>query len=199
MTRIGRPLVMPTEDRKKEIYAAAERLFSERSYEKVTMSEIATETGMSKKTLYVHFADKEALLKSLVASSYIWPDKAFAVEAIDPVEGIKTRLKVIADHVLSERHLKLCRLAIGESIGIAGLADTFYEMGIRTSRQSLIAAVDQVAPSRRLVALNSDILADMLFGAAVGEVMINALLTGKTPDMQRIHAGIDQVIAALFI
>src|SRR3546814_1841525 len=68
MTRTGRPLAMPAEERKKEVYVAAEKLFGERGYEKVTMTEIAAQAGMSKKTLYVYFADKEALLTSLVAS-----------------------------------------------------------------------------------------------------------------------------------
>lgn len=189
---------MPVEDRKKEIYAAAEKLFGDRGYEKVTMSEIAAQAGMSKKTLYVHFADKEALLTSLVTSSYIWPEKACEESAKDPVDGLRVRLKVVADHVLSERHLRLCRLAVGESIGISGLADTFYQKGIYTSRQSLIEAVDQVELSRRTVRLDASVLADMLFGATVGKVLIDALLTWKVPDMDSIYASIDQVVATLF-
>ncbi len=190
---------MPTEDRKKEIYAAAEKLFGERGYEKVTMAEIAAEAGMSKKTLYVHFTDKETLLKSLVSSSYIWPENAFETASADAVDGLKARLKVIADHVLSERHLKLCRLAIGENFGIAGFADTFYRMGIHTSRQTLIAAIDQVEPSRRTLQLNSSTLADMLFGATVGKILIDKLLTGGGTDMQNIYVSIDQVIGTMFI
>lgn len=199
MTRIGRPLVMPTEERKKEIHSAAEQLFGERGYEKVTMAEIAAQAGMSKKTLYVHFADKEALLKSLVASSCIWPETVFEKEPADPVDGLKRTLKIIADHVLSKRHLKLCRLAIGESIGISNLADTFYRMGIHASRQSLIAAVDQVEPSRRIADLNSDVWADMLFGATIGNVLFDALLTGKRPAIRQIHTSIDHVVGMLFI
>lgn len=198
MTRTGRPLAMSAEDRKKEIYIAAERLFGDRGYEKVTMSEIAAEAGMSKKTLYVYFSDKEALLTSLVASSYIWPDHAFEGKPADPVDGLKVTLKVIADHVLSDRHLKLCRLAIGESIGIAGLADTFYQMGINSSRESLITAVDQIEPGRHMVDLKACVLADMLFGATVGKVLIDALLTGDRPGMQIIYDAIDHVCARLF-
>ncbi len=106
---------------------------------------------------------------------------------------------MIADHVLSGRHLKLCRLAIGESIGIAGLADTFYQMGICTSRESLIAAVAQVEPCRRMIDLEPSVLADMLFGATVGKVLIDALLTGQGPEMQPIYGSIEQAVASLFI
>ncbi len=49
-----------------EIFSIAEQLFGEKGFENVTMSEIATAAGMSKKTLYVYFSDKRELLISLV-------------------------------------------------------------------------------------------------------------------------------------
>ena len=198
MSRTGRPLAMPLEDRKKEIFAAAETLFGARGYDKVTMSEIAAEAGMSKKTLYIHFSDKRELLESLVASSYRWPGNALEGDVPDSVAGLEKQLKMVAGHVLSTRHLKLCRLAIGESIGSAGLADTFYQMGIAASRQALIAAVDTVGASRRALGLSSPVLADMLFGATIGKAFIDALLTGAKPDVPQIHACIEDVIASLF-
>lgn len=199
MSRTGRPLAMPVEHRKKEIHAVAEQLFGERGYEKVTMSEIAVAAGMSKKTLYVHFADKQALLKSLVESSLIWPEsRTDASQAVLPSGELVAALKAVAAHVLSERHLRLCRLAIGESISITGLADTFYEMGIQRSRDSLIGVVDRIEPARRKLGLESAVLADMLFGATIGKVLIDALLTAERPDLPTIHASIEQVVAAMF-
>src|SRR3546814_14798760 len=76
---------------------------------------------------------------------------------------------------------------------------SFYKMGIRTSRYVLIAVVDQIEPCRGMVDLNACVLADMLFGATVGKVLIDALLTGDKPDMQTIHASIEHVSARLFI
>src|SRR3546814_3943480 len=77
MTRTGRPLAMPAEERKKEVHVAAEKLFGERGHEQVTMSEIAAQAGTSKKTLYAYFSDKEARseehtteLQSLMSTSY---------------------------------------------------------------------------------------------------------------------------------
>jgi AcrR family transcriptional regulator len=198
MSRIGRPLAMPVEDRRKEIFSTAEQLFGERGYEKVTMAEIAAACGMSKKTLYVSFADKEALLKALVASSYIWPEHAFDQATADPVARLRLRLQVVAEHVLSERHIKLCRLAIGESIGIAGLADTFYQMGLHTSRESLIQAVEQIPPARRHLALPGSLQADMLFGAICGKGLFDALLTGALPQPEQIGQAIDEVVGSLF-
>lgn len=44
---------------------ARELLFA-RGYNALTMAELATELGMSKKTLYVHFAGKEPLLREVI-------------------------------------------------------------------------------------------------------------------------------------
>jgi AcrR family transcriptional regulator len=96
MARIGRPPAMSVEERREAVYSAAEALFGARGYEKVTMTEIASAAGMSKKTLYQHFADKEALLRGLMKSSYIWSENAFETPADDPLDGLRHRLRVVA-------------------------------------------------------------------------------------------------------
>lgn len=198
MTKLGRPVVMSADDRRKEIFSIAEKLFGEKGFEQVTMAEIATEAGMSKKTLYVHFADKRELLKSLVASSYIWSQDSFDDKNLDTIESLKCRLNMVAEHVLSERHIKLCRLAIAERVGIAGLTDTFYEMGIATSRNHLIAAIEKIDRKYFVLDLEPDVLADMLFGATIGKSFIDLLLIDSDVDFKKVIAHIEQGINALF-
>jgi len=50
---------------KKRIIAAASELFAHRGYDLVTMREIAKHAGCSHTTIYIYFADKEALLYEL--------------------------------------------------------------------------------------------------------------------------------------
>lgn len=51
-----------SERTKRKIVAAAGELFAERGYDAVTMREIAQRAGCSHTTIYLYFADKEALL-----------------------------------------------------------------------------------------------------------------------------------------
>jgi AcrR family transcriptional regulator len=190
---------MPTDERKAEIHTAAEKLFGERGYDKVTMSDVAAAVGMSKKTLYRLFADKEALLKSLVRSSDIWPDGVFAVDAGDRVDELRLRLRVIANHVLSERHINLSRLAISESMGIKGLAQTFLEMGIGKSRDSLIESISKIERRRFVIDLPPHLLADMLYGATCGLHLMSALLTRAKPNIKTVYATIDETIGKTFV
>ncbi|WP_127588190.1 TetR/AcrR family transcriptional regulator [Paenibacillus koleovorans] len=71
-----------SEETKKNIVDAAEKLFSEHGYEAVTMREIAKEAGCSHTTIYIYFKDKEALLHQL---------------SVPPLERLKRSLQDILE------------------------------------------------------------------------------------------------------
>ena len=198
MNKIGRPMVMTADERRQEIFNVAETLFGTQGFEHVTMAEIAEAAGMSKKTLYVHFADKRELLKSLVSSSYIWSEDAFNVVVEDAIARLQQSLYMIAQHVLSERHIKLCRLAIAEQVGIEGLSDTFYDMGIATSRNYLIQRITDIPNTQYVLNLPAEVLADMIFGACINPVFIDALFDRKTAEITTIYKQIDIMVQTLF-
>ena len=54
------------EQRKNQIVDAAERLFFSRSYEDVSMDEIAREVELNKATIYLYFKNKETLFATIV-------------------------------------------------------------------------------------------------------------------------------------
>ncbi|ROT46502.1 TetR/AcrR family transcriptional regulator [Pusillimonas sp. NJUB218] len=197
--RLGRPPVMSTQERIKIIFDAAERLFGERGYERVTMADIAAEAGMSKKSLYVCFTDKRALLTALVSASDIWANAIEKADGEDPVQLLAMRLKLVADHVLSERHIRLCRVAISENAGLGVASGIFYEMAFMAGRQSLIEAVRQIPASQRGAKLPDDQLADVLFGGTLGRCLLEALVTGKQADLAEAHQLVDQLVQALFL
>jgi TetR/AcrR family transcriptional regulator, mexJK operon transcriptional repressor len=199
MKRTGRPPAMPAQARREIVYAAAERLFCEQGYDTVTMTDIATASGMAKKTLYAIFDDKEALLRELIGSSYIWPVAALDSREQDAVKELKLKLEVIANHVLSPRHINLCRLAIGESIRMDGLADAFYEMGIEKSRASLIQTLAKIDRARLRVALPPEMMAGMLFGVSCGLPLMSALLSHSQPDIRKAHRQIAKAIGEMFV
>jgi AcrR family transcriptional regulator len=52
---------------RERILSKAREMFTQFGYSKVTMEEVATELGMSKKTLYKFFPGKEHLIKSIIS------------------------------------------------------------------------------------------------------------------------------------
>lgn len=72
--------------RKAEILARVREYFVAQGYSGWTMDDLARELGMSKKTLYVHFAGKDALLTAMI-------------------EGIAADIREEADGLLAHREL----------------------------------------------------------------------------------------------
>jgi TetR/AcrR family transcriptional regulator, mexJK operon transcriptional repressor len=78
-------------ERKRDAIArAALTLFTIDGYERTSVDAIATEAGVSKRTVYSHYGDKETLFLSVVRETY---------------EGMLTRISEIVDHVPWDRDL----------------------------------------------------------------------------------------------
>ncbi|MEX2045245.1 MAG: helix-turn-helix domain-containing protein, partial [Opitutus sp.] len=59
------PLFDPADPAGRILHAAHQQLFT-LGYQALTMDELAHELGMSKKTLYVHFAGKDAIIERII-------------------------------------------------------------------------------------------------------------------------------------
>lgn len=58
--------VKKPEERRREIIAAARKLFQEKDYEKTTMRDVMESVGIAKGTIYHYFSSKEELLEAVV-------------------------------------------------------------------------------------------------------------------------------------
>ena len=59
-------------DTRKKILISARNLFTDYGYKKVSMDEIARNSGVTKKTVYSYFIDKESLLKTLIEEEFLF-------------------------------------------------------------------------------------------------------------------------------
>ena len=95
--RGGRP--RRPKDRKEQLAAVAAKLFCERGFHEVGITDIAAAAGITGPALYRHFADKQAILAHVVAlaidhlsaATTALPDDT-AVPAVEQVEAILTKL-----------------------------------------------------------------------------------------------------------
>ena len=60
----------PDERKRQQITAAAARMFATRPFHKVRLEDIAAAAGVGKGTLYIYFADKDALYFSLIYDGF---------------------------------------------------------------------------------------------------------------------------------
>ncbi|ADN35947.1 transcriptional regulator, TetR family [Methanolacinia petrolearia DSM 11571] len=76
------------EQRKNEIIEAAERLFFSRSYEDVSMEDIAREVELNKATIYLYFKNKEALFAAVVLRGVRLLEEKYKECMVKDVPGI---------------------------------------------------------------------------------------------------------------
>lgn len=110
---------------REEILAAARRLLAETgSEDAVSVRAVADLVGVSTPAIYMHFADKEALLAEVCNQVFEALDAAMeeaAVDAVDPVDSLRRRgLAYVRFAVANPEHYRLVmmrRPADGESVG----------------------------------------------------------------------------------
>jgi TetR/AcrR family transcriptional regulator, mexJK operon transcriptional repressor len=125
-----------------QIREAAARLFLIQGYGAVSMDAIAREAGVSKATIYAHFADKAELFADLVTEECArqWPDIAMLeAEPGDLREALLAVGTVYAELLVSPKGVQTFRMVVAESPRFPELGRAFYEGGPRLIRDKLAA------------------------------------------------------------
>ncbi len=176
--------------KRRAIVEAATEAFLRSGYLGTSMDEIAAAAGVSKQTVYKHFADKERLFSEIVTST--------VSEASDPVHDEVRHLQDSGDLdadlrdlarrqlalVLQPRILQLRRLVIAEAARFPDLGRAFYEQGPGRTIAALATAFERLA-ARGLLHLDDAGLAAAQFNWLVMSAPLNqAMLLGDydAPD-----------------
>jgi TetR/AcrR family transcriptional repressor of mexJK operon len=125
-----------------QIREAASRLFQEQGYGAVSMDAIAREAGVSKATIYAHFADKAALFEDLMKAAC--GEEWVKVTMLDGAPGdLAAELRAIgtayAEFLVSPRAVRMYRMVLAESPRFPELGRAFFEGGPRIITDKLTA------------------------------------------------------------
>jgi TetR/AcrR family transcriptional repressor of mexJK operon len=166
------------------ILEAATTVFLRNGYLGTSMDEIAALAGVSKQTVYKHFADKESLFSEIVLST--------VNEASDPVHEEVLNLEDSGDVeadlcdlarrqlalVLQPRLMQLRRLVIGEVGRFPELGRTFYDRGQGRTVAALATAFERLA-ARGELQLEDPLVAATHFNWLIMSAPVNrAMLLG---------------------
>jgi TetR/AcrR family transcriptional repressor of mexJK operon len=130
---VGRPTREQQEQRHEELLNVALDIFLEKGFEQTTMEEIATQVGMSKRTVYARYEDKGALFKAVVkraAERYTVPREALEAVATDDLQ--KTLLAIARLRIANLARpvaIKLQRILSAQSYRFPELFNAAFEEG----------------------------------------------------------------------
>jgi TetR/AcrR family transcriptional repressor of mexJK operon len=118
--------------KRRAIQAAASRLFLARGFAGTSMQAVAQAAGVSKLTVYAHFADKESLFKAIVEArcdAYSRPERYPEYERATPRAALTAIGRNLLDLLLSPMALQLHRVMVAEGAQRRDMAKLFYEAG----------------------------------------------------------------------
>ena len=166
------------------IREAATTLFLRRGYLGTSMEEIATLAGVSKQTVYTHFADKEQLFTDLIrgATDRVDDFLQHATALLPGTDDLETDLRELARRYLAQvlhpELLQLRRLVIGEAGRFPDLARTYYEQAPARTLAGLASCFLRLA-ERGLLRIDDPALAAGSFAYLVlGRPLDRAMFCG---------------------
>ncbi len=145
------------------ILDAATTLFLRNGYLGTSMDEIAALAGVSKQTVYTHFADKERLFTDLVRGNTDRVEEFLTLaSALQDTDDLEKDLRDLARRyiasVIRPQVLQLRRLIIGEAGRFPELARTYYERVPERVVATLASHMQRLA-ERGLLRLDDPLLA----------------------------------------
>jgi TetR/AcrR family transcriptional regulator, mexJK operon transcriptional repressor len=170
--------------KRRAILEAATTAFLRNGYRGTSMDEIAALAGVSKQTVYKHFADKERLFSEIVIGTVNEASDQVHAEVLNLEESgdLEADLRGLARRelalVMQPRVLQLRRLVIGEAGRFPELGRTFYERGPGRTIAALAEAFQRLAAQGKLQ-LDDPSLAAAHFNWLVVSIPLNqAMLLG---------------------
>jgi TetR/AcrR family transcriptional regulator, mexJK operon transcriptional repressor len=177
------------------IAAAALRLFLRDGYERTSVDAIAAEAGVSKRTIYNRYVDKENLFLSVLRGTFAAMLATFRriadahlTEVTDVEADLTAFVREAARTVtMAPERLALIRLILTEAPYFPALIR--QEAGQEGMRGTLARSLAGLAQSGRLAVTDPDEAADHLFALTFGQASYWSMFAGEPlsePEVDRI-------------
>src|SRR6516162_9306928 len=177
----------PPVSKAESILAAAKRSFLAAGFGAVSMDTIAREAGVSKATVYAHFAGKEELFGAVIGRECERYFAQFSEGELDP-RDVRASLTVLGrrflELLLSPDGIALYRIILGEVTRFPGLGEVFWQAGPERQRLQIEALLRSAIAAGTLALTDTRLAAEQFVALIRGDVQLRHLL--------RLDAGADQ-------
>jgi TetR/AcrR family transcriptional repressor of mexJK operon len=174
-----------SERKHRAIVEAAKSVFLKKGYDGTSMEEIAAKAGVSKQTVYKHFADKQRLFAEIILATTSEIDCIVALVAGTLVEtrALKRDLSRLGQQFLAllmdPKLLRLRRLVIANADRMPELGRTWYAQGFDRVLATLANCIAGLAKRDLLHAEDPLIAAHHFVGLLLWIPVNRAMFTGS--------------------
>jgi len=167
------------------IMDAATTVFLKKGYVGTSMDEIAEIAGVSKQTVYKHFADKDRLFAEIVLATTDDVDQVVRVLAgtLADTRDLEKDLRDVARRFLARlmapQLLRLRRLVIANADRLPELGHAWYEQGFGRVLRTLATSFRRLAEHRLLFVDDAQLAAHHFVGMLLWIPLNEAMFTGN--------------------
>ena len=173
----------PAGGKAESILAAAARSFLAAGFGAVSMDAIARAAGVSKATVYAHFANKEELFGAIVGRVCEQRFETFSAQELDPAD-MRRSLTILGrrflDLLLSPEAIAVHRIIVGEVIRFPLLGEVFWRAGPERTLGQIEAFMRRGSACGALVLADPRRAAEQFVGLVRGETHLRHLLRLET-------------------
>jgi TetR/AcrR family transcriptional repressor of mexJK operon len=188
-----------SESKAESILAAATRTFLAGGFGAVSMDAIAREAGVSKATLYAHFAGKEDLFGAMVGRVCERYFETFSAGELDPHEvcaSLTTLGRRFLELVLSPDAIAVHRIIVAEVTRFPALGEVFWHAGPERTLGQIEAFLRRATAIGALDIDDPRLAAEQFVGLMRGENHLRHLLRLEpAASGPRIRRAVDQAVA----
>jgi TetR/AcrR family transcriptional regulator, mexJK operon transcriptional repressor len=178
----GRPTREQAQRRHDELLDSALDLFLDMGYQQATIDAIAASVGMTKRTVYARYADKQALFKATVQRAIermiVTQESLKALQSADLEATLVAVARVRVARTMTSTGLKLQRIIDTESYRFPEIFNMAYEQGTRPVVEFLAALLRQETAAGRL-AVSNPIVAARVFLSMVVSGPVRIITSGN--------------------
>ena len=201
--RAGRRLAGPRADdprvvrSRAAVVEAARALFLRKGYAGTTMEEIAALAGLTKRTVYNNYADKDALFTQIVMEVIAYAEE-FArglheefpagITAANLQPTLHDLGRRLALAIMRPKVVALRRLLIRESREFPALASEYFDRAPGQVLEALASGFDHLGQAGLLRVADARIAAAQFAYLVAGEPLDRAVLVGTTPPREHVIA-----------
>ena len=179
MIKPSEPGATPFGGKAETILTAAERAFLANGYGAVSMDMIAREAGVSKATVYAHFAGKEELFGAVIGRECESYFARFSAGELDP-RDVRGSLAVLGrrylDLVLSPDAIALHRIIVAEVTRFPALGNVFWQAGPERQRVQIEGFLQSAVAAGTLSVDDPRRSAEQFASLVRGEIQLRQLL-----------------------
>jgi AcrR family transcriptional regulator len=161
------------------VLAAARRAFLAHGFGAVSMDAIARDAGVSKATVYAHFANKEELFGAVIEAVSQSRFGGFSALDLDPRDVERSLLTIaqgFLDLVLSPEAIAVNRIVIGEVSRFPVLGEVFWEAGPARVRIQIEDFLGRAAAAGMLAISDPRLAAEQFVSLVRGEIHLRRML-----------------------